>query len=204
MSDGDNPTPGRHGQGGSPAPDGPPDTNQWLTRSARPSPVAAPWERGGADEGEDASPASASGNHTDGVTVADLIAKLNGDRAVPTELKRHRAEAATPPPTPPAPPIPPAPPTEVIDAVPALYPRTPEPPREDIHAVRDWPMDPAFEATTPDSPDTEVIPVTPAQGVRTAGSGTGPPARPRATVARRLGSSTHRSASPAPGPPPNR
>jgi LCP family protein required for cell wall assembly len=158
MSDGDNSTTGRHGRRGSSAPDGPSDANQWLTRSARPSPRAAPWERSGADEGEDASPASSSGHHTDGVTVADLIAKLNGDRAVPPELKRHRAEAATPSPTPPAPPIPPAPPTEVIDAVPAL----PEPPREDIHAVRDWPMDPAFEATTPDSPDTEVIPVTPA------------------------------------------
>ena len=152
MSDGDNSTTGRHGRRDSSAPDGTSDTNQWLTRSARPSPGAAPWERGGAGDGEDATASSASGNHTDGVTVADLIAKLNGDRAVPPELKRHPPEAATPP----------TPPTDVIAAVPAMYPGTPEPGRDDTHAVRDWPMDPAVEPAYPDSPDTEVIPVTPA------------------------------------------
>ena len=151
MSDGDNSTTGRHGRRDSSAPDGTSDTNQWLTRSARPSPGAAPWERGGAGDGEDATASSAPGNHTDGVTVADLIAKLNGDRAVPPELKRHPPEAATPP----------TPPTDVIAAVPA-YPGTPEPGRDDTHAVRDWPMDPAVEPAYPDSPDTEVIPVTPA------------------------------------------
>ena len=155
MSDGDNSTTGRHGRRDSSAPDGTSDTNQWLTRSARPSPGAAPWERGGVGDGEDATASSAPGNHTDGVTVADLIAKLNGDQAVPPELKRHPPEAATPP-------TPPAPPTDVIAAVPAMYPGTPEPGRDDIHAVRDWPMDPAVEAAYPDSPDTEVIPVTPA------------------------------------------
>src|SRR6478752_9810292 len=112
MSDGDNSTTGRHGQRGSPAPDGTSDTNQWLTRSARPSPGAAPWERGRAGDGEDATASSAPGNHTDRITVADLIAKLNGDGAVPPELKRHRPESATPPS------LPPAPPTEVIEAVP--------------------------------------------------------------------------------------
>src|SRR6476620_1331021 len=152
MSDGDNSTTGRHGQRGSSAPDGTSDTNQWLTRSARPSPGAAPWERGRAGDGEDATASSAPGNHTDGITVADLIAKLNGDGAVPPELKRHRPESATPPS------LPPAPPTEVIEAVPAMYPRTPEAGQEDAYAVRDWPMEPTDEVT---GPDTEVIPVTP-------------------------------------------
>src|SRR6476620_9873262 len=73
MSDGDNSTTGRHGQRGSSAPDGTSDTNQWLTRSARPSPGAAPWERGRAGDGEDATASSAPGNHTDGITVAVLI-----------------------------------------------------------------------------------------------------------------------------------
>ncbi len=99
MSDGDNATPGLPGSSGSSADDG---RNPWLTRSSRPSPGVAPWERSSAPErtgGEkDAEP---TGNHTDGVTVADLIAKLNGDQAVPEQLKRHRQ----------------APPTEIIEPV---------------------------------------------------------------------------------------
>ena len=133
MSDGDNATPGRHGQGGSSAPDGPPDTYQWNTRGARPTPGAAPWERAGLTD-DDVAPESTPGNHTDGITVADLIAKLNGDRAVPPGLKRHRPEVRTPPPAPP--------PTEVIDAVPAL-------------ARHERPA----EAADADGPDTEIIPV---------------------------------------------
>src|SRR6476661_6219269 len=82
MSDGDNATPGRHGQDGSSAPDGPLDATPWHTRSARPSPGAAPWERAGVSD-DDAPPAAPAGNHTDGISVADLIAKLNGDLAVP-------------------------------------------------------------------------------------------------------------------------
>src|SRR4051812_18022622 len=106
MSDGDNATPGLPGFGG-PAPSA--DDNQWLTRSARPSPGAAPWERGSASDPDDAEPA---GNHTDGVTVADLIAKVHGYASVPEELKRPRPE-----PVPEPGPAPPSPPTEIIEAV---------------------------------------------------------------------------------------
>ncbi len=139
MSDGDSATPGRHGQGDSSARDGSSDAYPWLTRGARPSPGAAPWERTHvADDGE-ATPAPTAGNHTDGVSVADLIAKLNGDSAVPAELKQHRSEFGSPPPAPPPPP------TEIIDAVPA-------------HARHEPPVEPAYDADA-DSPDTEVIPV---------------------------------------------
>ena len=107
MSDGDNATPGL------PSPPGTPDAggdNQWLTRSPRPSPGAAPWERNGISESGDIEKVRLTGNHTDGVTVADLIAKVHGDSSVPEELRRSRPE-----PEPQAPPQ--APPTEVIPAV---------------------------------------------------------------------------------------
>ncbi|MGO4446848.1 LCP family protein [Mycobacterium sp. 2YAF39] len=133
MSDGDSATPGRHGQGDSSTPEGPSDAYPWLTRSARPSPGAAPWERAHVSD-DDAPPASASGHHTDGVSVADLIAKLNGDSAVPAELKQRRSELSSPPP----------PPTEIIDAVSAL-------------ARHERPAEPAYGADL-DSPDTEIIP----------------------------------------------
>ena len=76
MSDGDNATPGP------PRLPGPPDPgdNQWLTRSPRPSPGAAPWERSGTFRIRGRRGAQPTGNHTDGVTVADLIAKVHGDR----------------------------------------------------------------------------------------------------------------------------
>lgn len=86
MSDGDNATPGR--------PDPAPGDNDWLTRSGRPAPGAAPWERRGTPP--------ATGNHTDGVTVADLIAKLAADKPDSTGGSRHRAEPEAP--TPDAPP----------------------------------------------------------------------------------------------------
>jgi LCP family protein required for cell wall assembly len=77
MGDGDNATPGQHRASD------PEGDNQWLTRSARPTPGTAPWERAQeADEPE--------GNHTDGVTVADLFAKLTGD--IPASLRRSRAK----------------------------------------------------------------------------------------------------------------
>src|SRR5882757_7540689 len=79
MSDGDNATPGPNSSGGSSAPDG---SKQWLTRTPRPSPGAAPWERRAKSGREEPKASDGVGHHTDGVTVADLIAKLNGDQAV--------------------------------------------------------------------------------------------------------------------------
>jgi LCP family protein required for cell wall assembly len=96
MSDGDNATPGLPRAG----------DNPWLTRSARPSPGAAPWERNGHSDSGDIDKEEHTGNHTDGVTVADLIAKVHGASSVPEELRRPRPE-----------PEPPAPATEVIAAV---------------------------------------------------------------------------------------
>ncbi|OBG19576.1 transcriptional regulator [Mycolicibacterium celeriflavum] len=125
MSDGDNATPGPGDPTGG--------DNQWLTRSQRPTAGSAPWERRGvsrpsarsdplAADADDPADGESTGNHTDGVTVADLIAKLSGDTAVPPELRRRRREPEPPTPTerpaPPAPPSPPSPPTEIIEAVP--------------------------------------------------------------------------------------
>jgi LCP family protein required for cell wall assembly len=104
MSDGDNATPGLPGAG--PSHTG--GDNQWLTRSARPSLGAAPWERNGSSNSGDAEQPAPTGNHTDGVTVADLIAKVRGASSVPEELRRPRPKPESP-----------APPTEVISAVPA-------------------------------------------------------------------------------------
>jgi LCP family protein required for cell wall assembly len=106
MSDGANATPGLPDFG---RPASSADDNQWLTRSPRPSPGAAPWERGSGVDPDDAEPA---GNHTDGVTVADLIAKVHGHASVPEELKRPRPE---PPQEPDPPPL--SPPTEIIEPV---------------------------------------------------------------------------------------
>src|SRR5712672_1025511 len=95
MSDGDSATPGP------PRPPGPPDAggdNQWLTRTPRPSPGAAPWERNGTSESEYVEKSRQTGNHhTDGVTVADLIAKVHGDSSVPDGLRRTRREPDAPP-----------------------------------------------------------------------------------------------------------
>lgn len=97
MSDGDNATPGQHraSEPRSPEPDG---ANQWLTRSSRPAPGAAPWERA-SDSDSDSEPDAASdrapeGNHTGGVTVADLFAKVTG--GIPPALQRALAEAEAP------------------------------------------------------------------------------------------------------------
>ncbi|ODQ93199.1 LCP family protein [Mycolicibacterium holsaticum] len=100
MSDGDNATPGPQDPS---EPDPTADANHWLTRSSHPSPRAAPWER--SRRARRADPED-TGSHTDGVTVADLIARVKGDTAVPEALRRHRAQ-----------PDQPAPPTEVIEAV---------------------------------------------------------------------------------------
>ncbi|MCP9271482.1 LCP family protein [Mycolicibacterium arenosum] len=120
MSDGDNATPGR------PPPS---DDDHWLTRTPRPKPGAAPWER--REEQRESSP-PATGNHADGITVADLIAKVSGT-SPPSDRKpeptRHSApiprQASVPPPrsTPPPPqPVPEdeyAPPTDIIPVLPA-------------------------------------------------------------------------------------
>ncbi|MCG7593265.1 LCP family protein [Mycobacterium sp. PSTR-4-N] len=85
MSDGDHATRGR------PDPDEPNRDNEWLTRSQRPAPGAAPWERGTDPSDED----SAASNRGDGepapITVADLIAKIHGEAPIPAPT-RHRAE----------------------------------------------------------------------------------------------------------------
>ncbi|MCV7346690.1 LCP family protein [Mycolicibacterium rhodesiae] len=75
MSDGGNATPGQHRA---------PDEGQRVTRTPRAAAGAAPWERMSV-------PAPPGGNHTTGVTVADLIAKVSGSRAA-IEPTRHRAD----------------------------------------------------------------------------------------------------------------
>jgi LCP family protein required for cell wall assembly len=105
MSDGDSATPRLPDAGGG---------NQWITRSPRPSLGAAPWERSGNSDSGDADTSGQTGNHTDGVTVADLIAKVHGASSVPEELRRPRPE-----------PEPQIPPTEVIPAV-DVDPRDPD------------------------------------------------------------------------------
>lgn len=118
MSDGDNAAPGRRRHR---APEDGFDTtadtsfdSEWITRSPRPSPGAAPWERledarirdprteprfadesDAAHESDDVTPADEpTGNHADGVTVADLIAKIaGGDAAARPRRSRRRREA---------------------------------------------------------------------------------------------------------------
>ena len=98
MSDGDNAAPGHR----SPGP--PEDSNQWLTRSTRSTPGAAPWERAVAPQRDPTTPeptpeAEPPGSHTDGVTVADLIAKVSGTPAPGTPRppsKRSAAKSASP------------------------------------------------------------------------------------------------------------
>lgn len=137
MSDGDSATPGR------PGPSAPGGDNKWLTRTQRPSLGAAPWER--RPEGHDAD--KPSGNHADGLSVADLITKLSGDRPAPEGGRRRRAEPA------PEPPEPHAPPTEIIEAVP-YEPAYDEP-------AYDEPVyqEPVYEQPVElNDPDTEIIP----------------------------------------------
>ena len=98
MSDGDNATPGR------PRASDLNGANEWLTRSSPPVRAAAPWERrpGVESDGTDASPPT--GSHTDGVAVADLIAKITG--SAPAGTPSRRRAAAEPDPDPPPPPAP--------------------------------------------------------------------------------------------------
>ncbi|MGV0603069.1 LCP family protein [Mycolicibacterium sp. XJ1904] len=152
MSDGDNATPG--------PPDSTDGDNRWLTRSQRPAPGSAPWERADIPRRQEPSEAEAAevestGNHTDGVTVADLIAKLSGDNAVPPELRRRRRRAAEPP-------EPPAPPTEIIASVPdaPAGPDSPAVPDESAGLYEPGPDEPWPPASSDDDDcDTEILPV---------------------------------------------
>jgi LCP family protein required for cell wall assembly len=130
--------------------------NQWLTRSARRSPGAAPWERSepltrrgpepesveadAADEADDVDEEESTGSHAVGVvTVADLIAKVNGGRPADVTPKRRRAEPEPEP-------EPPAPATEIIEAI-------DEPIVESVPGRVVAPAD-------PDRQDTVIIPAT--------------------------------------------
>jgi len=111
MSDGEDAAAGRS------SPESPEDAssvgadsdNKWLTRSSRPTPGAAPWERAGfaprqesddSDASKPEAPPVAVGSHTDGVTVADLIAKVTGTARddgrdpKPAEPRRRRRSTA--------------------------------------------------------------------------------------------------------------
>lgn len=122
MSDGENHTPGR------PRPDDADGDNQWLTRSPRPMRGAAPWERAAAQESDIQEPDAdqvgtpPTGNHTDGVTVADLIAKVAGTSTpdLPARRRRRhrsREESSELPADPPTelPPVDPEPVAEYLD-----------------------------------------------------------------------------------------
>jgi LCP family protein required for cell wall assembly len=140
MSDGDNATPGRPRASDSNG------ANQWLSRSPLPPRSPAPWERKPSGDPEaDDDTSSQTNSHTDGVTVADLIAKVTG--AAPTDLpSKHAAPEPEPAPTPPGSA---APPPRQHPARPAAS--APRQPRQ-LRPHRPQPQD------RPD-PDTEIIPV---------------------------------------------
>jgi LCP family protein required for cell wall assembly len=140
MSDGDNATPGRPRASDSNG------ANQWLSRSPLPPRSAAPWERKPSGDPEaDDDTSSQTNSHTDGVTVADLIAKVTG--ATPTDFpSRHAAPELEPAPTPPrSAALPPRQPPARPAAAPPRQPRQ-------LRPNRPQPQD------RPD-PDTEIIPV---------------------------------------------
>lgn len=134
MSDGDHATPGR------PQPENR-TGNHWHTPPPHRTPAATPVEglvipaatagSAGVDDFE-----RSTGSHTDGVTVADLIAKVAADGTGPAPRRARRRARPDPDPAPPAPP------TELI---------------EPIRDVPD-PIPPAY--VDPDSLDTEAIPTT--------------------------------------------
>lgn len=84
MSDGGNATPGQHR-----APDE--GKGDRVNRAPRSPAGAAPWERTPAASRRMPDAPPPSGNHTEGVTVADLIAKISGS-APAIEPTRHRAD----------------------------------------------------------------------------------------------------------------
>ena len=104
MSDGDNAAPGRR-----PEPDD--GANPWLSRTPRHSLGAAPWERAGSVAGPselpaDEATADTAGNHTDGISVADLIAKVGGISGPGRRSRRRPEPEAEPEPEPPTAPTP--------------------------------------------------------------------------------------------------
>jgi LCP family protein required for cell wall assembly len=142
MSDGDNATPGRPRASDSNG------ANQWLSRSPLPPRSAAPWERTPSGEPEaDDDASSQTNSHTDGVTVADLIAKVTG--AAPTDLpSRHAAPEPEPAPTPPRSATPPPRQPPARPAAPPARQRQPRQLRPTAPRPEDRP-----------DPDTEIIPV---------------------------------------------
>ncbi|WP_445168531.1 LCP family protein [Mycolicibacterium sp. Dal123E01] len=83
MSDGGNATPGQHRS---------PGEGAQVPHGPRSAAGAAPWERTQAVSHRAPDTSAPSGSHTEGVTVADLIAKLSGS-APEIEPTRHSAEA---------------------------------------------------------------------------------------------------------------
>ncbi|WP_454792167.1 LCP family protein [Mycolicibacterium lutetiense] len=184
MSDGSSATPGRRHRSADDSSD-----NQWITRSREPLPGAAPWERQDAPLPDDSPLDEPTGSHADGVTVADLIAKVAGTGFTPT---RHRLEPDDPKPEPepahawdpepePEPEPQPEPEPEPAYAPAYVRPRVPDP-TDVIEAVRigpevDEPQDSldveefpeTFEEPFVDSPDhgeidaanTDVLPALP-------------------------------------------
>ncbi|WP_299562040.1 LCP family protein [uncultured Mycolicibacterium sp.] len=81
--------------------------NPWLTRTPRPSRGAAPWERAasavpgeaaeapGRSVADEAAEPAPTGNHTDGISVADLIARVSAESG---PIQRRRRRAAEPEP----------------------------------------------------------------------------------------------------------
>ncbi|WP_179473658.1 LCP family protein [Mycolicibacterium vinylchloridicum] len=85
MSDGGNATPGQHRA---------PDDGERVARAPRSGAGAAPWERASAASHRAPDTDSPSGNHSQGVAVADLIAKLSG--SAPAVEPTHRRSEAPP------------------------------------------------------------------------------------------------------------
>ena len=100
MSDGDNATPGLWGPAEPSDQDGtkPSQGSQRLTRSTPPGPGAAPWERAQGVLPPDRRPdVEGTGTHTDGVALADLIAKLANESGTGCRRLRSPAPQPTPP-----------------------------------------------------------------------------------------------------------
>lgn len=169
MSDGDNATPESAApQSGSDEPD------NWVTRTSRPAPAAAPWERGPA-------PTEAStGNHTDGVPVADLIARLTGEIPVVLQHRDRHPDAHRH-----------RPPEEPESEEPAS-----DEPESDEQAVMEPPTAPAYLADWPgplgapyasEIPDLSALHSTPHDGPTEAPAPGGRRATPARLAARHTG-----------------